>query len=242
MLMHEDVDEIAKLVCEEGVKVVTTGAGTPGKYMDMWKEHGMKVLAVVPAVALAKRLERAGVDAVIAEGCEAGGHIGQITTMALVPQVVDAVNIPVIAAGGIADGRGIAASFMLGAMGVQVGTRFLVADECCVHENYKDKVISAKDSDTDVTGRDTGHPVRVIRNKLSRKFLQLEKERCCADEYDAIGTGAYAKAVYDGDVEYGSIMAGQIAGLVTKKQSCKDIIQEMFSEAEDLLKRGSKNE
>ncbi len=238
MLMHEEADEIAKLICEEGVKVVTTGAGTPGKYMDMWKEHGVKVLAVVPSVALAKRLERSGVDAVIAEGCESGGHIGQLTTMALVPQVVDAVKIPVIAAGGIGDGRGIAASFMLGASGVQVGTRFLVANECNVHENYKNKVISAKDIDTDVTGRDTGHPVRVIRNKLSRKFLQLEKERACVEEYDAIGTGAYSKAVFEGDVEYGSVMAGQIAGLINKKQSCNEIINEMFNEAKELLEKG----
>ncbi|MEG2338521.1 MAG: enoyl-[acyl-carrier-protein] reductase FabK [Clostridium sp.] len=240
MLMHNDADEIAKIVCEEGVKVVTTGAGTPAKYMDMWKEHNIKVLAVVPSASIAKRLERAGVDAVIAEGCEAGGHIGQITTMALVPQVVDAVSIPVIAAGGIGDGRGVAASMMLGAVGVQVGTRFLVSSECSVHENYKDKVISAKDSDTDVTGRDTGHPVRVIRNKLSRKFLQLEKERACKDEYDAVGTGSYKKAVFDGDVDYGSVMAGQIAGLVTKKQSSKEIIEEMFTEAKALLEGGVK--
>ena len=239
MLMHEEADDIAKLICEEGVKVVTTGAGTPGKYMDMWKAHGVKVLAVIPSVALAKRLERSGVDAVIAEGCESGGHIGQLTTMALVPQVVDAVKIPVIAAGGIGDGRGIAASFMLGASGVQVGTRFLVADECNVHENYKNKVISAKDIDTDVTGRDTGHPVRVIRNKLSRKFLQLEKERACVEEYDAIGTGAYAKAVFDGDIEYGSVMAGQISGLINKKQSCSEIINEMFGEAKELLEKGN---
>lgn len=238
MLMHQDVDEIAKLVCDEGVKVVTTGAGTPGKYMEMWKEHGIKVLAVVPSVALAKRLERSGVDAIIAEGCESGGHIGQLTTMALVPQVVDAVNIPVIAAGGIGDGRGVAASFMLGALGVQVGTRFLVANECNVHQNYKNKVLSAKDIDTDVTGRDTGHPVRILRNKLSRKFLQLEKERACSEEYDAIGTGAYQKAVIDGDVEYGSVMAGQISGLINKEQSSKEIIEEMFTEADKLLKKG----
>ncbi|MEG0371537.1 MAG: enoyl-[acyl-carrier-protein] reductase FabK [Clostridium sp.] len=238
MLMHPEVDEVARLVCTEGVKVITTGAGTPSKYMDMWKSHGIKVIAVVPSVALAKRLERAGVDAIIAEGCEAGGHIGQLTTMALVPQVVDAVSIPVVAAGGIGDGRGVAASFMLGALAVQVGTRFLVANECFVHENYKDKVISAKDIDTDVTGRDTGHPVRVIRNKLSRRFLQLEKERAGKEEYDAIGTGAYKKAIFDGDVEYGSVMAGQISGLINKKQSSFEIIEEMFSEAEILLKKG----
>lgn len=236
MLMHEDADKIADLVCEEGVEVVTTGAGTPGKYMGMWKEHNIKVLAVVASTALAIRLERAGVDAIIAEGCESGGHIGQLTTMTLVPQVADAVSVPVIAAGGIGDGRGIAASFMLGAVGVQVGTRFLVANECTVHENYKDKVIAAKDADTAVTGRDTGHPVRVIKNKLSRKFLKLEKERACQDEYDAIGTGAYGKAVYEGDVDYGSVMAGQISGLITKKQSAKEIIEEMFEEANNLLK------
>lgn len=240
MLMHNDADEIAKIVCEEGVKVITTGAGTPSKYMDMWKMHNIKVLAVVPSASIAKRLERAGVDGIIAEGCESGGHIGQITTMTLVPQVVDAVNIPVVAAGGIGDGRGVAASMMLGAQGVQVGTRFLVSTECNVHENYKDKIIKAKDSDTDVTGRDTGHPVRVIRNKLSRKFLQLEKERACSEEYDAIGTGSYKRAVFDGDVEYGSVMAGQISGLINKKQSSKEIIEEMFTDAKALLERGLK--
>ncbi len=177
MLMSENADEIAKLVCEEDVKVVTTGAGSPGKYMEMWKAKGIKVIPVVASVALARRMERSGADAVIAEGTESGGHVGQLTTMTLVPQVVDACSIPVIAAGGIADGRGVAASFMLGAEGVQLGTRFLVTKECTVHQNYKDKVIKAKDIDTDVTGRGTGHPVRVLRNKLSREFLKARKRR-----------------------------------------------------------------
>ncbi len=170
MLLAETADEIAQMVCNERVKVVTTGAGNPGKYIKKWKEHGIIVIPVVPSVALAKRMEKSGADAIIAEGCESGGHVGELTTMTLIPQVVDAVDIPVIAAGGIGDGRGIAASFMLGADAVQVGTRFLVAKECTVHQNYKNKVMKAKDIDTQVTGRPTGHPVRIIRNKLSRKF------------------------------------------------------------------------
>jgi len=176
MLLSDNADQIANLVCEEGIKVVTTGAGNPGKYMELWKSHGIKVIPVVASVALAKRMERSGADAVIAEGCESGGHIGELTTMVLVPQVVDSVSIPVIAAGGIGDGRGLAAAFMLGASGVQVGTRFLVANECTVHENYKKRVLSAKDIDAVVTGRPTGHPIRVLKNKLSRQFIKLEKE------------------------------------------------------------------
>ena len=180
--MAENASEIADLVCEEGVSVVTTGAGSPGKYMEKWKAHGIKVIPVVASVALAKRMEKAGADAIVAEGTESGGHVGQLTTMALVPQVVDAVNIPVIAAGGIGDGRGVAASFMLGAEGIQVGTRFLVAKECTIHQNYKDKVLKANDIDTEVTGRPTGHPVRVLRNKLARTYLKLEKEGASAEE------------------------------------------------------------
>ncbi|MCY6958153.1 enoyl-[acyl-carrier-protein] reductase FabK [Clostridium brassicae] len=234
MLLSENAEEIAKLVCEEGVKVVTTGAGSPGKYMDMWKSHGISVIPVVASVALARRMEKNGADAVIAEGCEAGGHIGELTTMTLVPQVVDAVNIPVIAAGGIGDGRGIAAAFMLGASGVQVGTRFLVAHECTVHQNYKSKIIKAKDIDTVVTGRPTGHPVRVLRNKLARKFKELEKDESYIEEFERLGSGALAKAVRDGDTEMGSVMAGQIAGLINKEQSCNEIIEEMFEEAKKL--------
>ncbi|AVQ46328.1 enoyl-[acyl-carrier-protein] reductase FabK [Clostridium botulinum] len=235
MLLSETADEIAQMVCDEGVKVVTTGAGNPGKYIKKWKEHGIIVIPVVPSVALAKRMEKSGVDAVIAEGCESGGHVGELTTMALIPQVVDVVDIPVIAAGGIGDGRGIAASFMLGADAVQVGTRFLVAKECTVHQNYKNKVMKAKDIDTQVTGRPTGHPVRIIRNKLSRKFQILEKEGAPLEEFENLGRGALSKAVRDGDIDNGSVMAGQIAGLINKEQTCSEIINEMFNEAYTLL-------
>ncbi|MEW9096802.1 MAG: enoyl-[acyl-carrier-protein] reductase FabK [Clostridiaceae bacterium] len=228
MLLSPYAEDIAKMVCEEGVKVVTTGAGNPGKYISMWKEHGIKVIPVVPSVALAKRMERAGADAVVTEGCEAGGHIGELTTMTLLPQVVDELKIPVIAAGGIGDKRGVAAAFMLGASAVQVGTRFLVAKECTVHQNYKNKIIKAKDIDTVVTGRSTGHPVRVLRNKLTRQFQLLEKENVSMEELDELGKGALVKAVKDGDIENGSLMAGQIAGLIAKEESCEEIIKEMF--------------
>jgi len=235
MLLSEDAEKIAKLVCEEGVKVVTTGAGNPGKYIAMWKEHGIKVIPVVPSVALAKRMERSGVDAVIAEGMESGGHIGELTTMVLVPQVVDAVSIPVIAAGGIGDGRGLAAALMLGSVGVQVGTRFLVAKECTVHDNYKQRVLAAKDLDTQITGRATGHPVRVLRNKLVRQFQLLEKECAPIEKYEELGRGALSRAAKYGDVDTGSVMAGQIAALVKKEQTCKEIIEEMFNEAEEVI-------
>jgi len=241
MLMSENADEIAELVCEEGVQVVTTGAGSPGKYMKKWKEYGIKVIPVVASVALAKRMEKAGADAIIAEGTESGGHVGQLTTMALVPQVVDAVSIPVIAAGGIGDGRGLAASFMLGAEGIQVGTRFLVAKECIIHQNYKDKILKAKDIDTEVTGRSTGHPVRILRNKLSRAYLQLEKDGASLEEIEKLGVGALKKAV-EGDIENGSLMSGQIAGLINKEQTCKEIIEELFEDAKELfIKFGDKN-
>ena len=234
MLLSENADELSEMVIEEGVKVVTTGAGNPGKYIEKWKKAGIKVIPVVASVALAKRMERAGADAIIAEGCEAGGHIGKLTTMVLIPQVVDAVNIPVIAAGGIGDGRGIAASFMLGAKGVQVGTRFLVANECTIHENYKDAVIKSKDIDTVVTGRSTGHPVQVIKNKLAREYLNLEKNNASLEEIEELGKGALRKAVKEGNVDEGSLMAGQISGMVSKKQSAKEIIKEMFDEYERL--------
>ncbi|HKL78979.1 MAG TPA: enoyl-[acyl-carrier-protein] reductase FabK [Mobilitalea sp.] len=237
MLLSENVDEMAKMVCEEGVKVVTTGAGTPGKYMEMWKEHGIKVIPVVPSVAIAKRMVRSGADAVIAEGTESGGHVGELTTMVLVPQVVDAVEVPVIAAGGIGDGRGVAAALMLGADAVQVGTRFLTAFECTVHDNYKQKIIGAKDIDTVVTGRPTGHPVRIMKNKLSRKFVELEASAAPADEYEKLGVGALAKAVVEGDMDYGSIMSGQIAAIIRKEQSAKDIVLEMMDEANLLLNK-----
>ncbi|AGF54939.1 MULTISPECIES: enoyl-[acyl-carrier-protein] reductase FabK [Clostridium] len=235
MLMSENAEEIAELVCEEGVAVVTTGAGSPGKYMEKWKAHGIKVIPVVASVALAKRMEKAGADAIIAEGTESGGHVGQLTTMALVPQVVDAVEVPVIAAGGIGDGRGVAASFMLGAEGIQVGTRFLVAKECTIHQNYKDKVLKANDIDTEVTGRPTGHPVRVLRNKLARTYLKLEKEGASVEELEKLGAGALKKAVVDGDVDNGSLMSGQIAGLINKEETCKEMIEELFNEANELF-------
>ena len=235
MLMNPEADEIAKIIVDEGVKVVTTGAGNPGKYMAMWKEAGIKVIPVVASVALAKMMERAGADAVVAEGTESGGHIGEATTMTLVPQVVDAVNIPVIAAGGIADGRGFAAAMMLGAQAVQMGTRFVVAKESIVHENYKQKVIAAKDIDTAVTGRSTGHPIRCIRNKTTREYLKLEQEGATLEELEKLTLGGLRRAVVEGDVTGGSIMAGQIAGLVKKEQTCAEMIQEIMAQASELL-------
>lgn len=236
MLLSDNADEVAKIVCEEGVKVVTTGAGNPGKYMNMWKEHNIKVIPVVASTGLAKRMERSGADMVIAEGCEAGGHIGELTTMALLPQVVDAVNIPVIAAGGIGDSRGMLAALVLGANGFQVGTRFLAANECTIHENYKKKVIESKDIDSVVTGRSTGHPVRVLRNRLSREYLRLEKLGTSAEELEQLGVGGLKKAVIDGDVDNGSIMAGQIAALIKKEESCEEIIKDFVEGTETLLK------
>ena len=231
MLMNPDADAIAKVLVEEGVKVVTTGAGNPAKYMQMWKEAGIKVIPVVASVALAKLMERGGADAVVAEGTESGSQ----TTMTLVPQVVDAVSIPVIAAGGIADGRGFAAAMMLGADAVQMGTRFVVANESIVHENYKDRVIKAKDIDSEVTGMSTGHPIRVIRNKMTRQYLQMEKDGASLDELEQLTLGALRKAVVEGDVMYGSVMAGQSAGLVRKKESCAEIIQEIMADAHKLI-------
>ena len=237
MLMSEHADEVAKLVCEEGVSVVTTGAGSPGKYMEMWKSHGIKVVPVVASVALAKRMERMGADAIIAEGNESGGHVGQLTTMTLIPQVADAVKIPVISAGGIGDGRGTAAAFMLGGEGIQVGTRFLVSRECTVHQNYKNKVLGAKDIDTDVTGRSTGHPVRVIKNKLSREFQKLEKNNGTIEELENLGKGSLPKAAREGDVINGSIMAGQISGLINREESCREIIEDLINGAKDTISK-----
>ena len=236
MLMSPYADEVAKVIVEEGVKVVTTGAGNPEKYMPMWKEAGVKVVPVVASVAHAKRMERCGADAVVAEGCEAGGHIGETTTMVLVPQIADAVSIPVIAAGGIADGRGMAAAFMLGAKGVQVGTHFVVADECQVHENYKNMIIKAKDIDTKVTGRTTGHPVRALRNQMTKEYLKKEAEGAPFEELELLTLGSLRKAVVEGDVKMGSVMAGQSAGLVKEKLSCAQIIQKLMTEAGALLK------
>ncbi len=231
MLLNPHTDAIMDVLCEEGVAVVTTGAGNPGKYIPKLKEHGIKVIPVVASVALAIRVERVGADAIVAEGLESGGHIGEATTMALVPQVVDAVKIPVIAAGGIADGRGIAAAFMLGAKGVQIGTRFLVAKECTVSQNYKNMILKAKDSDTVATGRSTGHPIRVLKNKLAREILALEKRCSEPSEIEKLGIGALRAAVKDGDMAYGSVMSGQIAGMIKKEQTAKEMIEEMIEEA-----------
>ena len=234
MLLSPFVEEQMDVVCEEKVKVVTTGAGNPGKYIPRLKEKGIIVIPVVPSVAFAQRVERAGADAVIAEGQEAGGHIGEITTMALVPQVVDAVKIPVIAAGGIADGRGVCAAYMLGAKGVQVGTRFVVASECRVAQAYKEAIIKAKDTDTVATGRSTGHPVRVLKNRLSREVLSLEKRNGDQKEIERLCTGSLRNAVVEGDMEWGSLMSGQIAGLIDKEQPAAEIIREMFEEAREI--------
>ena len=235
MLMSPYADEVAQVVAEEGVKVVTTGAGNPEKYMKMWKEAGVKVIPVVASVALAKRMERCGADALVAEGCEAGGHIGESTTMALVPQIVDAVKIPVIAAGGIADGRGIAAAFMLGARGVQMGTHFVVTEESQVHENYKDRIIKARDIDTRVTGRTTGHPIRALRNEMTKKYIELENKGASFEELELLGVGGLRKAVVEGDVMNGSVMSGQIAGMVKEKMSCKELIDKLVRETDTLI-------
>ena len=237
MLMNPNADEVAKVIVEEGVKVVTTGAGNPAKYMAMWKEAGVKVIPVVASVALAKLMERGGADAVVAEGTESGGHIGSTTTMALVPQVVDAVKIPVIAAGGIADGRGFAASMMLGAEAVQMGTRFCVAEEAITHENYKNRIIKSKDIDSEVTGLSHGHPVRQLRNNMTKEYLKLEKEGVPMEELEYLTLGSLRKAVMDGDTVNGTVMAGQIAAMVKEVQPCKVIIEEIMTDAKKLLNR-----
>lgn len=240
MLLSPFADDIVDLVCEERVPVVTTGAGNPGKYIERFKAHDIKVIPVIPSIAFGNRMEKIGVDAVIVEGMEAGGHIGKLTTMSLVPQVVDALSIPVIAAGGIGDGRGMAAALMLGAEGVQVGTRFLVAKECTVHDNYKEKIIKTRDIDTVVTCQHFGHPVRAVKNKLSREYDKLEKEELRKENpdssrFDELGQGALRKAVIDGDVEYGSVMAGQIAGLVNKEETVQEIIDSFMTETEQVI-------
>lgn len=235
MLMNPNAPEVAQVVAEEGVKVVTTGAGNPAKFMELWKNAGIKVIPVVASVAMARMMEKAGADAVVAEGTESGGHIGSATTMTLVPQVVDAVNIPVIAAGGIGDGRGFAAAMMLGAKAVQMGTRFIVAKESIVHANYKERVIKAKDIDSEVTGRSTGHPIRVLRNKMTREYLKMEAKGVGLEELEMLTLGSLRKAVIEGDVVDGSLMAGQIAGLIGKEQTCKEMIEEIMNEAEKLL-------
>ena len=237
MLMSPFANEVAQVVIDEKVKVVTTGAGSPEKYMDAWLKAGITVLPVVPCAVYAKRIERCGAAAVIAEGQEAGGHIGELTTMALIPQVCDAVQIPVVAAGGIGDGRGIAAAFALGACGVQIGTRFLVAKECGIHQNYKDMVLKANDIDTIVTGRRVGHPVRSLKSEFSRNFAKFETDPNMTDEdIMKFGSGALRLAAKEGDKKAGSFMAGQIAGLVKKEQTCAEMITEMFDEAVRILK------
>lgn len=236
MLMSPFAEDIAQLVTEEKVAAVTTGAGNPEKYMAQWKAAGIKVIPVIASVALAKRMERVGADAVVAEGTESGGHIGQATTMTLVPQVVDAVQIPVIAAGGIGDGRGMAAAFMLGAEAVQMGTRFCVADECVIHDKYKDRILKAKDIDSEVTGRSHGHPVRGLRNKMTHEYLKLEAEGASFEQLENLTLGGLRKAVVEGDTDNGSVLAGQIAGMITKRQSCQEIVDEVMDQAERLLK------
>ncbi len=238
MLMAPNADDLAQLVIDEKIPFITTGAGNPGKYMEKWLEAGIKVIPVVPSVALAKRMERAGAAAVIAEGTESGGHIGENTTMCLVPQVVDAVSIPVIAAGGIADGRGIAASFMLGAEGVQIGTRFLACEECKIHPTYKELVIGAKDTDSVVTGRYTGHPCRNVKTKFAKRLAAGEKDGTLTpDEFEQLTVGALRKAVQDGNLDEGSFLCGAIAGMINEVKPAKDIVEEMFTQAEKLLNK-----
>ncbi|MCH3971957.1 MAG: enoyl-[acyl-carrier-protein] reductase FabK [Oscillospiraceae bacterium] len=241
MLMSPFADEVAKVVVEEGVKVLTTGAGNPGKYMAAWKQAGIQVIPVVASVGLARMMERSGAAAVVAEGCESGGHIGESTTMALIPQVCDAVSIPVIAAGGIADGRGMAAAFMLGACGVQMGTRFLVANECNVHENYKKRILKAKDIDTIVTGRRQGDATRSLKNRFSRDFAKAEMSvDSSVEDLEKRGVGALRRAAVEGDEINGCFLAGQIAGLVKEEQPAAEIIQETCTQAEALLKGAAK--
>ncbi len=235
MLLNPNADEVAKIVIEEGVRAVTTGAGNPAKYMSAWKEAGVKVIPVVASSAMAVMMERAGADAVVAEGMESGGHIGSTTTFALVPQVCDAVSIPVIAAGGIADGRGMAAALMLGASGIQMGTRFVASKESIVHANYKEKIIKAKDIDSTVTGMSTGHPVRCLRNKMTREYLQMEKDGVELMELEKLTLGSLKRAVIDGDVVTGTLMAGQIAGLIKKEESCRDIVQGIVRECNEVI-------
>ena len=242
MLMSPFAEEVSDVVVEEGIKVITTGAGNPGKYMAKWLEAGIKVIPVVPSVALARKMEKDGAFAVIAEGGESGGHVGDLTTMALVPQVVDAVNIPVIAAGGIADGRQIAAAFMLGAQGVQVGTRFLVAEECTISQEYKNKILKARDIDTVVTGKRLGHPVRSIRNSFTREYTKAEYDSANVsdEELENMGLGRLRRAVREGDVSQGTVLAGQVASMVKKEQPAREMIEEMFSQAEEVLNGATK--
>ncbi|MEA4964815.1 MAG: nitronate monooxygenase [Oscillospiraceae bacterium] len=235
MLMNPCTDEMAQVIIEEGVFVVTTGAGNPGKYIPAWKDAGIKVLPLVAASVLARRLVRAGADAVIAEGTESGGHVGEMTTMALVPQVVDAVEVPVIAAGGIADGRQLAAAFALGACGAQMGTCLLVSEECPIHDNYKQALLKARDSDTTVTGRSIGGPVRVLKNKMAREYLALEKRGATLEELERVTLGGLRRAVLDGDTERGSLMSGQVAGMLHEIKPLRQIFEELYAGGRAVL-------
>ena len=235
MLMNPCADEMAKIIIDEGVQVVTTGAGNPGKYIPAWKEVGVKVLPVVAASILAKRLVNAGADAVIAEGTESGGHVGEMTTMALVPQVIDTVDVPVIAAGGIADGRQAAAAFALGACGIQVGTCLLASEECPIHDNYKQAILKAKDSDTTVTGRSIGGPVRVLKNKMAREYLALEKRGATLEELEKVTLGGLRRAVFEGDMEHGSVMSGQVAGMPPAIKPVRQIFEELYDGGKAVL-------
>ncbi|OQB13993.1 MAG: Nitronate monooxygenase [Firmicutes bacterium ADurb.Bin193] len=236
MLMSPFADDLAVLAVEEGVKIITTGAGSPKKYIDMWKENGITVIPVVASAAQAIKMESIGADAVVGEGCEAGGHIGELTTMSLIPQLVNAVSIPVVAAGGIASGAGVAAAFMLGAEGVQCGTCFIASTECTAHQNYKDMVVKASDISTTVTGRSTGHPVRSLKSPLSRKYQAMEKNGATFEELENLALGSLGRAVTEGDISTGTFMAGQIAGLVKDIKPCKNIIEDMLSEALSIMK------
>lgn len=236
MLMSPHVEAVTQVLAEEKVPVITTGAGNPEKYLAMWKDAGIIVIPVVASVAMAKRMARCGVDGIVAEGCEAGGHIGELTTMVLVPQIADAVALPVIAAGGIADGRGMAAAFMLGAEGMQLGTCFVVTEESIAHNNYKEAIIKAKDIDTKVTGRSTGHPVRALRNQMTQQYLQLEQAGAAFEELELLTLGSLRKAVVEGDVKTGSVMAGQSAGLVKEKLTCRALINRLVAETDRLIK------
>ena len=235
MLMNPCAGDMAKIIIEEGVRVVTTGAGSPGQYIPAWKEVGVTVIPVVAASILAKRLVRAGADAIIAEGMESGGHVGEMTTMALVPQVIDAVDVPVIAAGGIADGRQVAAAFALGACGIQVGTCLLASVECPIHDNYKQAILKAKDSDTTVTGRSIGGPVRVLKNKMAREYLALEKRGATLEELEHITLGGLRRAVFDGDMDRGSVMSGQVAGMLHEIKPLRQIFEELYSGGRAVL-------
>ncbi|MCR5226418.1 MAG: nitronate monooxygenase [Eubacterium sp.] len=237
MLLNPDVDNIADLLVKENIKIITTGAGTPGKYMEKWKENGAIVIPVIASSALARRVEKQGADAVIAEGGESGGHVGDMTTMALVPQIVDAVDIPVIAAGGIADGRQFAAAMCLGAAGVQIGTCLLVSEECPVHDNYKQELIKAKDNSTTVTGRSLNAPVRIIKNQMAREYLKLESEAASREELEQITLGGLRRAVTDGDMKTGSVMAGQVCGQLKEVRPVADILSDIYNEGMKILNK-----